>query len=285
MLETFPLLIMDTQAANFFVPVNVPSISIGGQLLDPNAIGDINHNSHHHFFNEHHAHQHITRKHLHSHTHLNDHTSMTYVAPSVTKNFKTIVHQLHTYQDMSYQHVTNKLYKSVNVVPSMFFTEFHITATPRTTTWENLALKPDIYTKSEIDALLATEHYTKNEIDSLLSNTPTLTNYYTKIETDTLLANQAPANHQHSHYVTSSNLNTIISNSLADRVDYNSLGLVLQGYEQIDSKILRHVSSDANYHTLRYYANNANVDIQVPTKQKIESIEVSLALGGLFSGQ
>ena len=60
--------------------------------------------------------------------------------------------------------------------------------------------------------------------------------------------------------------------------------MILNGYEAIDSNIIRWVSSDANYHTLRRYSSGANVDFKVPTEAKIQQIEVALAIGGLFSG-
>ena len=108
-----------------------------------------------------------------------------------------------------------------------------------------------------------------------------LSAYYTKSETDGLLLGKAAANHNHNHlYVTPATLTT----QLADKVDYNSLGLLLNGYEQIDSNIIRWVSSDANYHTLRRYSGGQNVDFEVPTKAKIEQLELALTLGGLFSG-
>ena len=108
-----------------------------------------------------------------------------------------------------------------------------------------------------------------------------LSDYYTRSETDSLLLGKAAANHNHNHlYVTPATLTA----QIADRVDYNSLGLVLNGYEQIDSNIIRWVSSDANYHTLRRYSGGQNVDFEVPTKAKIEQLELALTLGGLFSG-
>ena len=66
-----------------------------------------------------------------------------------------------------------------------------MTVPPRTTTWSNLAGKPEVYTKSEIDQLLAsgadlTNYYTKQEVDNLVGTAPDLSDYYTRAETDTL---------------------------------------------------------------------------------------------------
>ena len=159
-----------------------------------------------------------------------------------------------------------------------------MTVPPRTTTWSNLAGKPEIYTKSEIDALLAidlTNYYTKQEVDTLVGTAPDLSDYYTRAETDGLLLDKAAANHNHNHlYVTPSTLTT----QLSDKVDYNSLGLLLNGYEQIDSSILRYVSGDSDWHTLRYYSGGSNVDFKVPTESKINQIEIALTMSGLFSG-
>ena len=157
---------------------------------------------------------------------------------------------------------------------------------PHRTTWSNLAGKPEVYTKSEIDQLLAsgadlTNYYTKQEVDNLVGTAPDLSDYYTRAETDTLLHGKAAANHNHNHlYVTPATL----TQQIADRVDYNSLGLILNGFEAIDSKIVRHVSSDADWHTLRYYSGGANVDFKVPTEAKVNSILLTLTMNNLFSG-
>ena len=91
---------------------------------------------------------------------------------------------------------------------------------------------------------------------STTTNNVDLSNYYDKAEVDSLLLQKAPAGHDHSNdYVTASTLNSL----LADKVDYNSLGLTLQGYETVDSNIVRFVSQTQDWITLRYYSQGQNV--------------------------
>ena len=268
-LATTPLLIMDTQAANFYVPINTPAISIGGVLLDPNALGDTNHHAHHHYHNKHHSHQHITRKHLHSHTHLNDYTSMTYVSPSVTKNFHMVTHQTQTCFESTYRHTTHKLYKTVKVVPSFFHTEFHMTVPPRTVSWSKITNLPDFsafyaglnHNHDTQYAALGHHHddryYTKTQTDAQNAN------QYTTGEVDGLLAGRAVANHNHdSRYVTQASL----SGQIASLVDVGGLANVLDDYDVVDHILLRHVSTDMLIFTVRHKdIHGQTVDTMVPT--------------------
>ena len=129
-------------------------------------------------------------------------------------------------------------------------------------------LKNETYTQAEVQNLIST---TTNNVD--------LSNYYDKAEVDSLLLAKAPASHDHSNsYVTASTLNSL----LADKVDYNSLSLTLQGFESTDSNIIRFVSQTQDWITLRYYSQGQNVDFDIPTRSVIEEIQVTLAVHSLF---
>ena len=141
----------------------------------------------------------------------------------------------------------NRIFKSVRTVPNYLHTEFHLHSPPRHVHWGLISGKPDF---ASLYASLSHNHderyyqksetYSQTEVDALVAagTAPDLSNYYDKQAIDLLLLTKAPASHSHD-FVTGSTLNTL----LADKVDYNSLGLILNGYEQIDSNIIRWVSS------------------------------------------
>jgi hypothetical protein len=125
------------------------------------------------------------------------------------------------------------------------------------TNWNNLAGKPQIYTKSEIDAL---GHVT----DAALAQS-----HYTRAETDGLLLTKAPASHTHSQYVTDAALGVLLS----DKVDWNSLGLTLNGYEQVDANLVRFVSATNDYVTLSYYSGGQTVTMELATRSKVDAMQ------------
>ena len=206
---------------------------------------------------------------------------MTYVAPSVTKNFHTVTHQSQSSFESTYRHTTNKLYKTVKVVPSFFHTEFHMTVPPRTTTWANLSGKPDL---ASLYAALSHAHddryYQKAQVDSIVANAGTgdLSAYYTRAETDGLLLAKAAAIHQHTQYVTDAALGTL----LAEKVDYQSMSAYVNGgFEQIDSNILRFHSISQDIYSedilkFKYYANNADQYIDLPSMAYVNTTLLSL---------
>ena len=108
-------------------------------------------------------------------------------------------------------------------------------------------------------------YYQKAEVDTLVAQSgtaPDLSNYYTQTETDALLLNKAAANHNHNHlYVTPAALTA----SIQDRVDYNSLGMILNGYEQTDSNLLRFASLDMNILAINRFSGGSTVETLVPT--------------------
>ena len=99
---------------------------------------------------------------------------------------------------------------------------------------------------------------------------PDLSNYYDAGAVDTLLLGRAPASHEHTQYVTDAALGTL----LAQKVDYQSMSAYVSGgFEQIDSNIIRHVSTTSEYHTLRYYSGGQNVDFELPTRAHFDTIK------------
>ena len=80
---------MDDQAATLSVPVHVPSLSIGGVNVDPNASSTTN-NSYTNLHSERHFHHLLTRKHQHAHTNYQAGDShFHYTARSVTRVHQT----------------------------------------------------------------------------------------------------------------------------------------------------------------------------------------------------
>ena len=95
---------------------------------------------------------------------------------------------------------------------------------------------------------------------------------------DNAIAGRAPMIHQHNQYVESAALAT----ALLPLVTYTSLGNVLQGFEQVDSNILRFVQTDGLGHIqVRYYANGANVDTWLPTKSISDSLQYQITQNAL----
>ena len=60
------------------------------------------------------------------------------------------------------------------------------------------------------------------------------------------------------------------------------MGLVLNGYEQIDSNLLRFVQFDGLGHMqVRHYANGANVDTWLPMKSITDSLQYQVTQNAL----
>jgi hypothetical protein len=59
-------------------------------------------------------------------------------------------------------------------------------------------------------------------------------------------------------------------------VDYNSLGMVLNGYEIVDNSIMRIVSSTSNCVTLQYYSGGNAVQVELATCARVEAIYADL---------
>jgi hypothetical protein len=223
---------------------------------------------------------------------------MTYVAPSVTKNFHTVTHQSQSFFESTYRHTTHKLYKTVKVIPSLFHTEFHMTVPPRITTWANLSGRPDLdslyaalgHDHSTQYAALSHHHddrfYQKAEVDTMVANAGTgdLSNYYDAGQVDTLLLGKAPAIHQHTQYVTDTALNTL----LAQKVDYNSMSAYVSGgFEQIDSNILRFHSISQDIYSedilkILFYADGSDQIIDLPSMAYVST--TLLGLLGTLNG-
>jgi hypothetical protein len=170
------------------------------------------------------------------------------------------------------------------------FTDYNFWLPRRTVRWADITNKPDLaalYAASghnhdtEYAALAhhhdsdyaPLSHHHDSDYAPLSHNHNTL--YYERVHVDNLIgqrasqvfvdnaiAGRAPMIHQH-NYVEPAALAT----ALLPLVTYTSLGQVLNGYEQIDSNILRFVQFDGLGHMqIRFFQNGANVDTWIPTK-------------------
>ena len=187
--------------------------------------------------------------------------------------------------------VINRTQKHYTTIPSQFFTDYNFWLPRRTVRWADVTNKPDLaalYAASghhhdseyaplshhhDSDYAPLSHHHDSNyaplshnhnnlyyprvDVDNLIGQRAT------QIYVDNALAGKAPVAHQHNNYVDSAALTT----ALLPLVTYTSLGQVLNGYEQIDSNILRFVQFDALGHMqVRFFQNGANVDTWIPTK-------------------
>ena len=177
-LETWPLLVIDRQAATFTVPVIAPNLVGGG------------HHTHHHvsppdqFF-----HTHLTRNHKHVHQHVQPTDQhFHYTAPQRTVINRNTLHQILSFSEFTTSMTNNRIFKSIRTVPNFLHTEFHLHSPPRHVHWGLISGKPDL---DSLYASLGHHHddryYKKSEVDSLVANAgtaPDLSAYYTKLETD-----------------------------------------------------------------------------------------------------
>jgi hypothetical protein len=254
--------------AAFHVHLDTPSLSVGGISVNPTASTSSYH-AHHHANTDQHFHTHLTRKHRHVHNHVTGgEMNSYYTAPSRTVINRHTNHLIQSFTDFTTQHQTTKLYRSIRVVPSYIFTEFNL-STVSTISWGRVTGKPDFA------ALYATVGHNHDTSYATLAHNHDSDYAALAHHHDSDYAplvhhhNYAAANHSHSQYVTSTSLAT----QIAGFVDYNSLGLLLNGYEQTDAAIVRHVSSTADWHTLRYYSNGQNQDFDVPTRAHFLSVK------------
>lgn len=288
---TQTLLEIDPSAAEFSVHINAPSLSINGIAVQPlvNQVTNVVHNN----FNTVHEHtQRISRRHLHTHTNIaGGDQYFHYTAPSRTIINRSVVHQLQSDFNQTVHQVVNRVSKSFTTVPSQFFTDYNFWLPRRTVRWENVTNKPDLaalYAASghnhDSDYAPLSHHHDSDYAPLSHhhdSNYAPLSHhhdssYYPRVDVDNLigqrasqvfvdnaLAGKANLAHQHNNYVDSGALAT----ALLPLVDFNSLGMVLNGYEQQDSNLLRFVQFDGLGHIqVRHYANGANVDTWLPTK-------------------
>jgi len=138
----------------------------------------------------------------------------------------------------------------------------------------------DVTNKPDLAALL---HHHDSSYAPLSHNHDTL--YYSRVEVDIMvgqraaqtfvdaaIAGRAPINHNHdSSYVSPSSLAT----ALLPYVDYTSLGMVLNGYEQTSNSILRFVQFDGLGHMqVRHQdSSGANVNSWLPMKSITDSLQ------------
>jgi hypothetical protein len=273
------------------VHVDAPSLSINGIGVQP-LVNQITNNVYNNFNTVHEHTQRLTRKHLHSHTNVaGGDQYFSYTAPSRTIINRSVVHQIQSFHEQTVRQVVNRVTQSYHTVPSMHFTDYNFWLPRRTVNWADVTNKPDLATlyaavghnhDSSYAALnhhhdssyAALGHNHDSSYAALAHNHNTL--YYPRVDVDNLigqratqvfvnnaLAGKADVAHQHSNYVDSAALAT----ALLPLVDYNSLGMVLNGYEQQDPNLLRFVQFDGLGHMqVRHYANGANVDTWLPTK-------------------
>ena len=131
-----------------------------------------------------------------------------------------------------------------------------------------LALKQDTHDHSKYvtQSHLTTNHHTKVGVEILIGQGAAQT------YVDNALAGKAPVAHVHSQYVDSAALAT----SLLPYPTYTDVGLLLGGYEQVDSNIMRFVSATSDYVTLEYYSGGQSVQVELTTKARTEYIYATL---------
>jgi hypothetical protein len=306
------LLVLDGVGATFSVPVHVPTLSVGGYNVDPQASSNSYH-THHHHTTEMHSHQHLTRKHRHAHSHLTTEMNSIYVAPATTRITRNTISQMHTYQDFLHRQEVTKVYKTIRTVPNFFHTEFHMQSVKRTVDWTGVLGKPDFstlyYPRGSLDTLLA-GYTTTTDLANLLAgkqdvhdhNYVTLAhlteNHHSKQSVDNLVG-QRVFQGSFDSFVASTNtallgkanasslnqyvLGTTLDPILAAKVSYSALTPILQGYQQVDDSILRFVEADANGHIkVRHFESGVAIHTWLPTKAITESLQFQITQANLI---